>query len=108
MIGSGETGYVAKISGNSRMRHHIAELGFTFGSPVTVVAILNGSMIVGIKATRIAISSEVANRIFVSDKEIEDANIKTDQARRYRHGRQAARGRICEAPSDGYGYHQGD
>lgn len=61
----GEKNMIRKIGGNSQMRAHLENLGFVPGSSVTVIAKIGGNLIVNIKESRIAISSEMAGRIMV-------------------------------------------
>ncbi|MEE8806843.1 MAG: FeoA family protein [Lactimicrobium sp.] len=56
---------VKKINGNVQMRQHLADMGFAEGTTVKVVSRLNGSLIVNVKNTRIAIGESMAMRIMV-------------------------------------------
>ena len=53
-----------RISGNGEVRQHLNELGFNVGTSVTVISSLNGNLIVKVKDSRIALNSEMANKIF--------------------------------------------
>ncbi|MCH3960821.1 MAG: ferrous iron transport protein A [Solobacterium sp.] len=59
----GEEVIIARISGDDKVRQHLAELGFTVGSSVTVVNEIAGNLILQVKESRIAISRSMANRI---------------------------------------------
>ncbi len=63
-----QTGCVANIKairGKDETRLFLENLGFTVGQPVTVIAQLNGNLIVNVKDSRVAISQSMANRIMV-------------------------------------------
>ena len=53
------------MGGKEDVRRHLENLGFVTGTDVTVVSQLGGNVIVNVKDSRIAISSEMANRIMV-------------------------------------------
>lgn len=65
MIGSGESGYIKKITGKDEVVRHLAELGFVVGECVTVVNELSGNMILSVKGTRVALDKSMTNRIYV-------------------------------------------
>ena len=44
----------------------LEKLGFVVGSPVTVISVIAGNLIVNIKDSRVAIGKEMANKIMVS------------------------------------------
>lgn len=60
-----EENTVKKISGNQDIKRHLEDLGFSVGSPVTVISTNSGNCIVKVKESRIAISEEMAMKIFV-------------------------------------------
>ena len=65
MASTGETKQIKKVGGREEIRRHLENLGFVTGTDVTVVSQLGGNVIVSVKDSRIAISSEMANRIMV-------------------------------------------
>ena len=65
MASKGETKQIKKVGGREEIRRHLENLGFVTGTDVTVVSQLGGNVIVSVKDSRIAISSEMANRIMV-------------------------------------------
>ena len=65
MASTGETKRIKKVGGREEIRRHLENLGFVTGTDVTVVSQLGGNVIVSVKDSRIAISSEMANRIMV-------------------------------------------
>ena len=54
-----------RLCGDSAVKQHLNELGFSVGSPVTVVASLGGNVIVKVKESRIALDHKLASRIMV-------------------------------------------
>ncbi len=59
----GEIIEIRKITGNDSTRLHLAELGFTVGSRITVVSRLGGNMILQVRDARIALDESMARRI---------------------------------------------
>lgn len=65
MADLGRENVVRRVGGSPQVRRHLEELGFTAGGTVTVVASLDGNIIVKVKESRIAISKEMAQRIMI-------------------------------------------
>ena len=65
MAQMGQEYLVKKICGLEESKHHLKNLGFVVGAQVSVVAVMNGNLIVQIKDARIAISRELAGKIIV-------------------------------------------
>lgn len=65
MAQMGQEYLVKKICGLEETKHHLKNLGFVVGAQVSVVAVMNGNLIVQIKDARIAISRELAGKIIV-------------------------------------------
>ena len=65
MVNTGEERYIKRIGGKSETKTFLESLGFTVGSMVKVVSVISGNIIVQVKESRIAISREMANKIFV-------------------------------------------
>ena len=61
----GEENIILRIGGNAEVRAHLQNLGFVPGSTVTVVSSMSGNLIVRIKEARVAVSKEMAQKIFV-------------------------------------------
>ncbi|MBP5247568.1 MAG: ferrous iron transport protein A [Fibrobacter sp.] len=61
----GEIFTVKRLCGDCAVKQHLNELGFSVGSPVTVVASLGGNVIVKVKESRIALDHKLASRIMV-------------------------------------------
>ena len=61
----GEEYTVKRIGGSPEVKKHLENLGFVAGGNVTVITMLAGNVIVNVKEARIAISSEMAQRIMI-------------------------------------------
>jgi len=61
----GEEYLVKKVSGLEETKHHLKNLGFVAGAQVSVVAIMNGNLIIQIKDARVAVSRELAGKIII-------------------------------------------
>lgn len=56
---------IKKISGNDETRQHLEDLGFNVGGEVSVINTLGNNLIVKVKESRIALSSELAKKIMI-------------------------------------------
>lgn len=56
---------IRRIGGSPDVKKHLEDLGFNVGGEVSVVSMLGGNLIVKVKESRIAVSSELAKRIMV-------------------------------------------
>ena len=65
MANLGEEYLVKKIGGLEETKHHLKNLGFVPGGQVCVIAVMNGNLIVQVKDARVAISRELAGKIFI-------------------------------------------
>ena len=65
MLNRGESSLITRIGGGTQTRQFLESLGFVVGSPVTVVNEIGGNLIVRIKDSRVAISREMARKIFI-------------------------------------------
>ena len=61
----GEEQIIKKVGGSQEMKQHLADMGFVPGGGVTVVSTIGGTVSVKVKESRVAISREMAQRIFV-------------------------------------------
>ena len=61
----GEERQIVKINGRDTVQKHLANLGFVTGVLVTVIAELNGNMILKVRETRVALDKAMAGRILV-------------------------------------------
>ena len=65
MVNAGEPYTIKKIGGKEEVRRHLENLGFVVGGVVTVISEINGSLIVNVKDSRVAIGKDMANKIMV-------------------------------------------
>ena len=56
---------VKRIGGKPEVRRHLENLGFVVGSSVTVINAIGDNVIVRVKDARVAISAEMAQKIYV-------------------------------------------
>lgn len=61
----GTTKIILKIGGREETKQFLEKLGFTVGTDVTVISKTNGGLIVNIRDTRVAISTEMAMKITI-------------------------------------------
>ena len=47
------------------MKKHLEDLGFNVGGEVTVVNDFNGNLIIKVKDSRVALSNELAGKIYI-------------------------------------------
>ena len=64
MVNAGEPFTIKRIGGKEEVKRHLEELGFV-GGVVTVVSEINGSLIVNVKESRVAIGKDMASKIMV-------------------------------------------
>ncbi len=69
---TGDEVLIARVGGSEEIRKHLEDLGFVTGDVVRVVSNSgDGNIIVNLKGSRLAITSEMARRIQISPKEEE-------------------------------------
>lgn len=56
---------IKKIGGNEKTKKYLESLGFVVGGTVRIINEIEGNIIVCIKGVRIAIDSQIANKILV-------------------------------------------
>ena len=61
----GDENIIRRVGGNAEVRAHLQNLGFVAGAAVTVVSSMGGNLIVKVKDARIAVSKEMAQKIFI-------------------------------------------
>ena len=61
----GEENMIRRIGGNAEVRAHLQNLGVVPGAVVTVVSSMDGNLIVKVKNARIAVSKEMAQKIYI-------------------------------------------
>lgn len=62
---TGEENIILKIGGKPETKKHLENLGFVAGGSVTIINTIGGNLIVKVKEARVAISKEMAQKIFV-------------------------------------------
>lgn len=65
MANIGEILKIKKVGGKEETRQFLEGLGFVEGGMITVISDSNGSMIVNVKDSRVAIGKDMANKIVV-------------------------------------------
>ena len=65
LANSGEENIIRRAGGNAALKKHLENLGFVVGGNVTVISVNDGNLIVNVKESRIAVSREMANKIFI-------------------------------------------
>ncbi len=61
----GEESVIRRIGGSPEVKKHLENLGFIVGGTATVVASLNGNLIVKVKESRVAIDENMARKIMI-------------------------------------------
>ncbi len=59
----GQSGKVVRISGNAEVKKFLSDIGFTTGVEIKVVSDLNGSKILSIRGSKIAVDGKMASKI---------------------------------------------
>jgi ferrous iron transport protein A len=62
---AGDENIIRKIGGSPEVKKHLENLGFVVGGKVSVITQTGGNVIVNVKEARVAISSEMAQKIMV-------------------------------------------
>ena len=65
LLQPGQTSVITRIGGKPEVRQFLEGLGFVVGTPVSVVSQVGGNVICAIRDTRVAISSQMASKVFV-------------------------------------------
>ena len=65
MMDAGVETTVKRIQGRDQTRRFLQNLGFVEGAQVRVVSSIAGNLIVSVKDARVAISQQMASRIYV-------------------------------------------
>ena len=61
----GQTQIIRKIGGSPEVKKHLEDLVFNVGGEVSVINSLGENLIVKVKESRVAVSEELARKIFV-------------------------------------------
>ena len=62
---AGQSSIITRIGGNPQTRQFLEGLGFVVGTPVRVINHIDGNVICAIRDTRVAISKQMASKVFV-------------------------------------------
>ena len=62
---AGEEHIIQRVAGRPEVKKHLEDMGFTVGSPVTVINTVGGNVIIKVKECRVAISQEMAQKIMI-------------------------------------------
>lgn len=65
LLQTGQSSIITRIGGKPEVRQFLEGLGFVVGTPVTVINQIDGNVICAIRDTRVAISKQMASKIFV-------------------------------------------
>ena len=65
MANVGEESVILRVGGTPDVKKHLEDMGFVPGSVVTVLSTIGGNLIVRVKESRVAISREMAGKIFI-------------------------------------------
>ena len=61
----GEESVIKKVGGSPEVKQHLENLGFVVGGNATVVSSIGGNLIVNVKESGVAISTEMAAKIMI-------------------------------------------
>ncbi len=62
---TGKTYGITRVAGSDAVRSHLQDLGFVPGAKVTLVSATEGNVIVNVKNVRVALSTQLAQKIYV-------------------------------------------
>lgn len=65
LLQAGQSSIITRIGGKPEVRQFLEGLGFVVGTPVTVISQIDGNVICAIRDSRVAISKQMAAKIFV-------------------------------------------
>ena len=65
LLQAGQSSIITRIGGKPETRRFLESLGFVVGTPITVISQMNGNVICAIRDTRVAISEQMAKKVFV-------------------------------------------
>ncbi|MBR0466789.1 MAG: ferrous iron transport protein A [Clostridia bacterium] len=60
-----EDNIIKRVGGSPEMKKHLEDLGFVAGGKIKIISETGGNIIAVVKDTRIAISREMAGKIFI-------------------------------------------
>ena len=65
LLQAGQSGVITRIGGKPETRKFLEGLGFVVGTPVTVISETDGNVICSVHEARVAISEQMAKKVFV-------------------------------------------
>ncbi len=65
LMSTGSRARVMSVSGNDTVKKHLGSLGLIPGAVITVVQMMAGNMVVGVRDSRIAINGDLTRRVQV-------------------------------------------
>ena len=65
LLKAGQSSIITRIGGKPETRRFLEGLGFVVGTPITVISEIGGNIICASKDARVAISKEMASKIYV-------------------------------------------
>ncbi len=65
LAAAGEENIIRKVGGSPEVRLHLENLGCVAGGTVRVISEIGGNVIVSVKDTRVAVSREMAQKIYI-------------------------------------------
>lgn len=65
MAKPGEVNIIAAVRGKNEIRRHLENMGFVEGAKITIVAESYGNLIVSVKDARVALSKNLASKIYI-------------------------------------------
>jgi ferrous iron transport protein A len=74
-VGEGQTRWLAAVSGPQAFRRALEDMGFVAGAKVTVVCRSRRDMVVQLCESRLAVGSETAGRLMVTDSPPEEIGV---------------------------------
>ncbi len=60
-----EFNVIKKVGGRPETKKHLEDMGFVTGAVVSVISDVNGSLIVNVKDTKVALDKELASKIMI-------------------------------------------
>lgn len=67
VAGAGDRVMVARVGGNADVKKHLEDLGLVSGTEIQVVSAPgNGNMIIRVKDSTLAVTSKMAEKVFVT------------------------------------------
>jgi len=65
LANANEENIIRRVGGSPEVRKHLENLGFVAGGSVTVITEMAGNLVVKVKEARVAVSREMAQKIYV-------------------------------------------